>query len=163
MRLWVGKSKVASLRPAFLLTQIAMAGLSFLGAVLLVGFASGLGVRPRQDGYGDGYGYGSQDGGRNCVNFTIPVTISARQGVFPDIPAKANLEVTDFAQKFVQQGRNYTATILLGYQTVEGDYDISAQYCYPDKVGSTIQILTHGIGFDKTYVFCFRVCIRDTC
>ena len=134
-----------------------MAPLSSLSALLLVGFASARGVKPRQDGYDTGYGDGDQDGGRNCVNFTIPVSISARQGLFPDIPAKANLEVTDFAQKFVQQGRNYTATILKDYQTVKGDYDISAQYCYPDKVGSTIQILTHGIGFDKTCVFCFHI------
>ena len=134
-----------------------MAPLSSLSVVLLAGFASARVGRPaKNDSKNDGYE--TADGGRNCVNFTIPISISARQGLFPDIPAKGNLEVTDFAQKFVQQGRNYSNTILKGYQTVKGDYDISAKYCYPDKVGSTIQILTHGIGFDKTYVLQSRVC-----
>lgn len=88
-----------------------------------------------------------------CSNFTIPIEISSRQGVFPNIPAEGNLEVTDFAQKFAQQGRNYSATILQGYATVQGQYEISARYCQPDNSkGSAIQILSHGIAFDKKYV-----------
>ncbi|KAL1611949.1 hypothetical protein SLS60_000172 [Paraconiothyrium brasiliense] len=89
---------------------------------------------------------------RTCSNFSIPIEISSRQGVFPDIPAESNLEVTDFAQQFSQQGRNYSAKVLKGYATVQGKYKISAKYCQPDSgTGSTIQILSHGIGFDKTY------------
>ena len=64
---------------------------------------------------------------------------------------ETNLEVGAFAATFNQFQKNYTATLLDGYQTLEGSYEISAQYCRPDGGnGSTIQLLTHGIGFDKT-------------
>ncbi|KAF1973100.1 hypothetical protein BU23DRAFT_599271 [Bimuria novae-zelandiae CBS 107.79] len=36
---------------------------------------------------------------RHYSNFTIPVSIAARLGVFPDIPAEGNLEVTAFSQE----------------------------------------------------------------
>jgi hypothetical protein len=108
-----------------------MAPLASVGALLLAGFVSA----------------------NTCSNFSIPIEISARQGVFPNIPAESNLEVTAFAQEFSQQGRNYSATILQGYATVQGKYEISAKYCQPENTnGSTIQLLSHGIGFDKTYV-----------
>lgn len=38
------------------------------------------------------------------------------------------------------------------YATVGGTYDIASTYCEPDSgPSSAIQILTHGIGFDRTY------------
>lgn len=47
---------------------------------------------------------------------------------------------------------------LSGYATVSGTYQISAKYCTPGASNMTfgsgtppLQILTHGIGFDKTY------------
>ncbi|KAF2681206.1 hypothetical protein K458DRAFT_372073 [Lentithecium fluviatile CBS 122367] len=89
---------------------------------------------------------------RTCSNLTIPVSISSRQGQFKDVPAESNLDTGAFAQAFTQQGRNYSATLLEGFQTVTGNYSISAKFCYPDYgTGSTIQLLSHGIGFDKTY------------
>ncbi|KAF2260400.1 alpha/beta-hydrolase [Lojkania enalia] len=41
----------------------------------------------------------------------------------------------------------------MGYQTLAGDYSISAKFCRPDNGynGNVIQLLSHGIGFDKTY------------
>ena len=83
----------------------------------------------------------------------MPVDISARTAVF-DIPVpQTNLEATAFIQNFTQQGRNFTETALTGYRTTEGRYEISAKFCTPSDSGNanpTIQILTHGIGFDKT-------------
>jgi hypothetical protein len=68
------------------------------------------------------------------------------------VPVEGNLDVGAFAARFNQFQKNYTAELLEGYQTLEGTYNISAQYCVPDNGSSgTIQVLTHGIGFDKTY------------
>ena len=40
----------------------------------------------------------------------------------------------------------------LQYATVSGEYNIAATYCEPDSgPSSAIQILTHGIGFDRAY------------
>lgn len=94
---------------------------------------------------------------KTCINVTVPVTISARTGVF-DIPVpQTNLDATAFIQNQTQQGRNFTETALSGYATTAGTYHISAQFCMPSSMDTTtadptLQILTHGIGFDKTSV-----------
>ncbi|KAF1842271.1 alpha/beta-hydrolase [Cucurbitaria berberidis CBS 394.84] len=89
---------------------------------------------------------------RQCSNFLIPVDISSRQGQFQQVPVESNLDVGAFATRFNEYQKNYTATLLQGYQNLQGSYKISAQYCHPDNgSSSTIQLLTHGIGFDKTY------------
>lgn len=94
---------------------------------------------------------------KTCINQTIPVTISARQPTFNlDLPT-TNLEATDFLLNNTQQGRNFTDVVLDGYHTTTGTYMISTQFCKPSDdshMDPTVQILTHGIGFDKTYVFC---------
>jgi hypothetical protein len=96
---------------------------------------------------------------KKCVNMTVPVTISARQGIFDIAVPQTSLEATDFVRNMTQQGRNFTETVLTGYNTTAGTYNISAQFCMPSSGNSTnatnptIQVLTHGIGFDKTYVF----------
>ncbi|KAF2658539.1 alpha/beta-hydrolase [Lophiostoma macrostomum CBS 122681] len=90
---------------------------------------------------------------KQCQNFTIPVDITARQGKFLEIPLEGNLDATTFSQLLTQNGANYTATLLQGYQTLQGSYNISAKYCIPDneKPGPIVQVLSHGIGFDKSY------------
>lgn len=106
-----------------------MAPLTSLVSLLLAGFATA----------------------RTCTNVTIPVDISSRQGLFKSVPAEGNLDTQAFAQAFTQQGRNYSDLLLEGYQTLKGSYKISAQFCRPDNgAGSTVQLLSHGIGFDKT-------------
>jgi hypothetical protein len=88
---------------------------------------------------------------RQCSNFIIPVSISSRQGQFRKVPVESNLDVGAFAARFNEFQNNYTAALLEGYQTLERNYNISAQYCEPDSGSSgTIQLLSHGIGFDKT-------------
>lgn len=89
---------------------------------------------------------------RRCTNLTIPIHASAIQGLFNlDAPA-SNIEVTNFILNLGQQGGNYTQDVLERYTTVSGDYDIAATYCQPDSgPSSVLQILTHGIGFDRSY------------
>lgn len=86
---------------------------------------------------------------KQCTNFTVPVTISARTGVFGNSATiETSLDATTFAQNMTRQGRNYTAQALTGYKTTEGTYNISATYCVPsfsDASGiHAIQVLTHG-------------------
>lgn len=90
---------------------------------------------------------------KTCMNMSVPVTISARTGVFDIAVPQTNLDATTFAQNQTQQGRNFTETALSGYATTAGTYNISAEFCTPSSTNTTttVQILTHGIGFDKTY------------
>jgi hypothetical protein len=85
---------------------------------------------------------------KQCTTFTIPVDIESRQGQFKKIPIEGNLDVNAFSLRFTEFGKNYTAELLESYQTLKGKYEISAQYCKGSA--GVIQVLSHGIGFDKT-------------
>ena len=90
---------------------------------------------------------------KQCVNITVPVDISARNGVFNVPTLETNFDATTFAQNFTSIKGNFSQESLLGYTTVTGTYDISAMFCMPDNATGTmpvVQFLTHGIGFDKT-------------
>jgi len=92
---------------------------------------------------------------KQCSYSMIPVSISARQGVFDVSALKHNLDATTFNQNLTSIRSNFTETALAGYADVTGNYFISAQYCRPDNpkdVNGVVQLLTHGIGFDKTLV-----------
>ena len=90
---------------------------------------------------------------KKCTNITVPIDISARTAVF-DLPVpQTNSDATAFIQDLTRQGRNFTELILSGYQNTAGKYEISTQFCVPSGNNvshPTLQILTHGIGFDKT-------------
>lgn len=88
---------------------------------------------------------------RICTNITVPVDISARTGIFGNMATpQTNLDATTFAQNLTRRAQNFTDVALTGYQTTCGNYNISAMYCRPDNgTAKTLQILTHGIGFDK--------------
>ncbi|KAJ9609437.1 hypothetical protein H2200_005764 [Cladophialophora chaetospira] len=89
---------------------------------------------------------------KTCTNMTIPVKISARNGIFGDSIPQIGIEVTDFALDSTRQGHNYSQEILQGYKSVAGTYSLSLTHCNPDSGESKVlQILTHGIGFDKSY------------
>jgi pimeloyl-ACP methyl ester carboxylesterase len=48
--------------------------------------------------------------------------------------------------------KRYSLLTRIQYATVGGQYNIAAQYCEPDSgPADTLQVLTHGIGFDRTY------------
>ena len=91
---------------------------------------------------------------KQCLNMTIPVSISARNGVFNIPTLQGNADATTFAQNLTSIGGNFTQEVLLSYATVVGEYDISVKFCKPDAAkgtSPTVQVLTHGLGFDKTY------------
>ncbi|KAL2854001.1 Alpha/Beta hydrolase protein [Aspergillus pseudodeflectus] len=97
---------------------------------------------------------------RFCQNQTIQLRVTARNGVFDNlITPSTDLEAINFALAASKQRSNGTAQALTGYHTITGTYNLSTQYCTPDDRANApnsteppiLQILTHGIGFDKTY------------
>lgn len=54
---------------------------------------------------------------RQCQNLTIPVSLSARNGVFNLTAPQNNIEVTNFILDLTQPGKNYSADILEGVST----------------------------------------------
>lgn len=90
---------------------------------------------------------------KRCTNLTVPVDISARNAVFSIPSFRSNLDATTFAQNLTSVGGNFSQEALKGYATITGQFNISAKFCQPDYDSGhnrTVQVLTHGIGFDKT-------------
>lgn len=96
---------------------------------------------------------------KTCINQTIPIDIIARIAVFDEnIIPQEGIQVVTFMQNLTRRGENFTETVLQGYETISGTYNISTQFCKPDESSSrkgdpVVQVLTHGIGFDKTCVY----------
>jgi hypothetical protein len=90
---------------------------------------------------------------KSCINQTVPVTLSVQNGVYNIATPQTNLDATAFVLNFTQQGRIFPETAFQGYQTINGTFNISTQFCIPDTgytSNPVVQVLTHGIGFDKT-------------
>ncbi|KAL8868118.1 MAG: hypothetical protein Q9174_005205, partial [Haloplaca sp. 1 TL-2023] len=91
---------------------------------------------------------------KQCTNFTVPVCVSARNAIF-DIPTlQGNADATTFAQNLTSIRGNFTEEALVDYATIADTYNISVKFCKPDQengTNPTVQVLTHGLGFDKTY------------
>lgn len=90
---------------------------------------------------------------KTCTNMTVPVDISARTVVFDITNPQTDLDATTFIQNLTRQGQNFSEIAFSGYATTSGTYNISAQFCAPSAsnvTNPTVQVLTHGIGSDKT-------------
>ncbi|KAI1386512.1 Alpha/Beta hydrolase protein [Hypoxylon trugodes] len=99
-------------------------------------------------------GFAAVASARNCKNLTIPLTISSVNTKFTLKAPSTNIDVTNFVLDLVQAGANYTNEIVADppSATVTGNYTIGATYCEPDSgPGSTLQVLTHGVAFDRSY------------
>jgi pimeloyl-ACP methyl ester carboxylesterase len=90
-----------------------------------------------------------------CLNVTVPLSLSAINGAFTLSNPQSNIDVTNFILDAAMPGRNITAELLSGYTTISGTYSIQGTFCRPatPRPGqqSVVQILTHGIGFDRGY------------
>ena len=90
---------------------------------------------------------------KHCQNFSVPVTLCARNGVFNVPTLRNNHDATIFIADFTNPKGNFSEQVLLGYQTINSTYEISVKFCRPDAgygKDPTVQFLTHGIGFDKS-------------
>ncbi len=90
--------------------------------------------------------------GESLISNPRPVNINALNGVFNLPSIESNLDAVAFAQLINNIKGNFAEELLTGNQNVSGLYGISAVYCQPDHpcAEPTVQLLTHGIGFDKT-------------
>lgn len=100
--------------------------------------------------------FASTSSALTCTNLTVPVELSARNGRFDLKAPQNNIEVTNFILSNTQQGANYTEELFQDHATVSGHYKLAATYCVPGENATnaspkTVQILTHGIGFDRSY------------
>ena len=88
-----------------------------------------------------------------CKSFFVPVTISNVTTVVPPFPYPFP---DGYAAVAFANAATYRdpPTITPNLTAVSGTFNISVDYCTPTKPGpkaQTIQLLTHGLGFDKKY------------
>jgi hypothetical protein len=85
----------------------------------------------------------------------VSVSLSAKQDVFNIAIPHTNSEVVDFVLNVTQQGRSFTQVALSVSQTISKTYNINARFCKPSvdtSKNATVQVVTHGIGSDKSSV-----------
>ena len=86
-----------------------------------------------------------------CVDLTIPVTATAENIVWAFPPLKDAYQVTSFFNLATQRNGNASA-LVASKANITKAFAISARYCTPTKISpksDIVQILTHGLGFDK--------------
>lgn len=103
----------------------------------------------------DPYVTASSNGSAVCINGLIPVTASTSMNKHLNLTTPANQTVvTEIFVEMLQAGSTLMDTVVGSNANISGTYNISAQLCYPRATGinaSSVQILTHGVGFAKSY------------
>ncbi|KAK4939043.1 hypothetical protein LTR10_020617 [Elasticomyces elasticus] len=92
----------------------------------------------------------------NCTSFIVQVPVDNVTVVVPPLPPFTDQHVaTSFANLITEElmlPQDISGSPNLS--TLTTSFNISAEYCTPAKSGpkaSTLQILTHGLGFNRTY------------
>ncbi|KAM4057703.1 serine aminopeptidase, s33 domain-containing protein [Hirsutella rhossiliensis] len=89
---------------------------------------------------------------KNCKNITVPISISSRNSVINLNIPKTEIEVTNMLLEFSKRNTNYSQSIITGHTSITKDYKLATTYCEPENgPGHTLQVLTHGLGFDRSY------------
>jgi hypothetical protein len=86
-----------------------------------------------------------------CVSEMVSVKASSNNMKFNFTLPTNQSQVTQTFVTDVTSGSPFTQQIMGGMQPVNGTYNISATLCTPanNTKPSTIEILTHGVGFDR--------------
>lgn len=94
---------------------------------------------------------------RQCQDLTLSIPLTATTTVFSLPPPTNDIEVTDFVLNLTQAGANLAEASTAGTAETSGTYRVGATLCTPSSSASrgtgsnTLQILSHGIGFTRTY------------
>ena len=89
----------------------------------------------------------------NCTSFFLPVTITNVTTIVPPFPYPLPDGYAATGLSNIITARD-AAVASVNLTTLTATFNISAVYCTPSHTtpkSSTLQLLTHGLGFDKTY------------
>ncbi|KAG9768786.1 hypothetical protein KCU88_g7082, partial [Aureobasidium melanogenum] len=93
----------------------------------------------------------------SCTSFVVRVPVHNVTLVVPPFPDFADQYAATAFSNEVTKGLSFPAPSSasdMNLTTLSTTFDISADYCTPNRPGprsSTLQILTHGIGFNRSY------------
>ncbi|TKA68294.1 hypothetical protein B0A49_01166 [Cryomyces minteri] len=92
-----------------------------------------------------------------CTDFIAPVTVTAPSYGLQFPPFENGYQATHFLNVATNRDAGLGPSPLKAPVNVTQTFDISARYCTPAKTyardgkGGSVMLLTHGIGFDKSY------------
>ncbi|KAE9378921.1 hypothetical protein N431DRAFT_478041 [Stipitochalara longipes BDJ] len=94
-------------------------------------------------------------GAGKCIEKNVDIHASAMNTKLNfELPVNQS-QVTETIVEFLQVNATLLSEILGPKQNISGTYSISTKLCWPASLSSpntsTIQLLTHGVGFDKCY------------
>ncbi|KAJ2966904.1 hypothetical protein NQ176_g9925 [Zarea fungicola] len=91
--------------------------------------------------------------GKNCRDIKVPVTVDTTIKQFNFKASDQEVDMTNLWLSFIRHGSDFAAGLVSNDKFhIKKDYTLAATLCHP-KAGpsSTLQILTHGFGFDRSY------------
>lgn len=93
---------------------------------------------------------------RQCQDLNLTIPLTANNTIFNlyFLPT-TNTAVTDFILNLTEVGTDLASELAAGTSQISGTYQVGATLCTPSSSTSasitTLQILSHGIGFTRTY------------
>ena len=96
----------------------------------------------------------SSGGSAICVAGIVPVTAWTDQNLNLDLPSSFNqTQIVELTLELNSANSTLASSVVVSEQKIGGVYNISAQLCYPvaARNSSTVQFLTHGVAFSKSY------------
>ncbi|KAJ3548248.1 hypothetical protein NMY22_g1331 [Coprinellus aureogranulatus] len=88
-----------------------------------------------------------------CIESTIPVSITANNSVLKIDPPANQTVLTDFVVRWTSETSNITREVTQGTFINKATYNIFTVLCLPTKADAqtTVELAVHGLGFDHTY------------
>ncbi|KAI4717332.1 alpha/beta-hydrolase [Aureobasidium sp. EXF-10727] len=136
------------------LTLLALAGMAAAEYTSNFGGAIPAGLcAPNTAGFTNPTIQPSRGGAAICVSGNVAVQATAQNVNFTfNVPANES-DVTNTFIELISAGSTFSKSIMGGMQSVSGNYTIASTLCMPANgtMPSSVQLLTHGIGFDRYY------------
>jgi hypothetical protein len=150
MRVSASTLALASSATAQTLQEVAGQSAQFLGTN--PGGIVPTGVQaPSISGFNSPIIHSARGGLAVCVSGYVPVQASTQKNIAFNFQVPQNQSgVTQTFVSMVTSGSPFTEQLMAGMQSANGTYDIWATLCTPanNTKPSTVEILTHGVGFD---------------
>ncbi len=89
-----------------------------------------------------------------CMNYTIPLTVTSDNFVFNISKFENNYDVVDVITNIARKDSNTTFHPVAGRHNVTATYTISGTFCSPKSPSGrekTVLLATHGIAYDGRY------------
>lgn len=140
--------------PLLLLFNIALQTIKMRTTLLALAGITAATQAPSSTGFNDSTTGVSRGGSAVCVSGTVLITASTTSNIKFNLAIPQNqTQLTEYLLEDITSGSPFTKDITGGKVSAAGTYTIGATLCTPanDTAPKGVQLLTHGVGFDRYY------------